>query len=45
MVEISGTERNRKKLKNKRNEDSFRDLWDNIKCKKVQTARFPEEEE
>ena len=29
----------------KRTEDSFRDLWDNIKCISIQIIRVPEEEE
>ena len=28
----------------KRNEDSLRDLWDNIKCKNMQIIEVPEEE-
>ena len=29
----------------KRIEDSFRDLWDNIKCTNIRIIRVPEEEE
>ena len=29
----------------KRTEDSFRDLWDNIKCTNIQIIGVPEEEE
>ena len=36
MVEITKAEKNTDKGI-KRNEDSFRDLWDNIKCKNIQT--------
>ena len=36
MVEITKAEQNKEKGI-KRNEDSFRDLWDNIKCKNIQT--------
>ena len=30
---------------NKKNEDSLRDLWDNIKCTNIQIIGVPEEEE
>ena len=43
MVEISATEQNKEK-RMKRNEDSLRDLWDNIKCKNMQIIEVPEEE-
>ena len=35
MVEITATEQNIEK-RMKRNEDSLRDLWDNIKCTNIQ---------
>ena len=35
MVEFTATEQNKEK-RMKRNEDSLRDLWDNIKCKHSQ---------
>ena len=43
MVEITATEEN---IENrmKRNEDSLRDLWDNIKHTNIHTVRVPEEE-
>ena len=34
-----------KKKRMKRNEDSLRDLWDNIKCINIQMIGVPEEEE
>ena len=44
MVEITFEEQHKVKTM-KRTKDSFRDLWDNIKCTNVQIIRFPEEEE
>ena len=35
MVEITTTEQNKEKKKNKRNEDSLRDIWDNTKCNNI----------
>ena len=43
MVEITSEEQNKIKIM-KRNEDSLRDLWDNIKCKSIQFIRALEEE-
>ena len=43
MVEITEVEENKEKLK--RNEDSLRDLWDNIKCTNIRITGVPEEEE
>ena len=44
MVEITSEEQNKiKRLK--RNEDSLRDFWDNIKCSNIQIIGVPEEEE
>ena len=44
MVEITATEQNKEKTK-KRNEDSLRDIWDNIKCTSICIIGVPEEEE
>ena len=44
MVEITTTEQNKEK-RMKRNEDSLRDLWDNIKCTNIRIIGVPEEEE
>ena len=43
-MEITSEEQN-KVERLKRNEDSLRDLWDNIKCTNHQTIGVPEEEE
>ena len=44
MVEITATEQNIEK-RTKRNEDSQRDLWDNIKCTNIHILAVPEGEE
>ena len=44
MVEITAEEQNKEK-RMKRNEDSLRDLWDNIKRTNIWIIRVPEEEE
>ena len=44
MVEITATEQNIEK-RMKRNEDSLRDLWDNIKCTNIHIRGVPEGEE
>ena len=44
MVEITATEQNIEK-RMKRNEDSLRDLWDNIKCTYIRIIEAPEGEE
>ena len=44
MVEITAEEQNKEK-RMKRNEDSLRDLWDNIKHMNIQIIGVPEEEE
>ena len=44
MVEITTEEQNKDKNM-KRNEDSLRDLWDNIKCTNIRIIGVPEEEE
>ena len=43
MMEITSTEYSIEK-RMKRNEDSLRDLWDNIKHTNIHTVRVPEEE-
>ena len=44
LVEITAIEQNMGK-RMKRNEDSIRDLWDNIKCMNIGTIGVPEAEE
>ena len=44
MVEVTATEQNKEKGM-KRNEDSLRDLWDNIKCNNIHIIVVPEGEE
>ena len=44
MVEFTATEQNKEK-RMKRNEDSLRDLWDNIKCTNICIIGVPEGEE
>ena len=44
MVEITSEEQNKVK-RMKRTEDSFKDLWDNIKHNNIQIIGVPEEEE
>ena len=44
MVEFTAAEQNKEK-RMKRNEDSLRDLWDNIKCNKIRIIGVPEGEE
>ena len=44
MVEITATEQNTEK-RMRRNEDSLRDLWDNIKGTNIHTIGMPEGEE
>ena len=43
MLEITEAEQNKEKRKS--NEDSLRDLWDNIKCPNIQIIGVPEEED
>ena len=44
MVEFTAAEQNKEK-RMKRNEDSLRDLWDNIKLKNIRIIWVPEGEE
>ena len=44
MVEFNAVEQNKEK-RMKRNEDSLRDLWDNIKCNNIRIIGVPEGEE
>ena len=44
MVEFTAAEQNKEK-RMKRNEDSLRDLWDNIKCTNIHSIGVPEGEE
>ena len=44
MVEINESERNKEK-RIKRNEDSLRDLWDNVKHPNIRIIGVPEEED
>ena len=44
MVEITAEEQNKEK-RMERNQDSLRDLWDNIKCSNIRIIGVPEEEE
>ena len=44
MVEITAVAQNIEK-RMKRNEDSLRDLWDNIKCTSIHITGIPEGEE
>ena len=44
MVEFTAAEENKDK-RMKRNEDSLRDLWDNIKCNNIRIIGVPEGEE
>ena len=44
MVEFTAAEQNKEKTM-KRNEDSLRDLWDNIKCNNICIIGVPEGEE
>ena len=43
MVKITVTEQNKEK-RMKRNEDSLRELWDNIKCSDIRIIGVPEQE-
>ena len=41
MVEFTVAEQNKEK-RMKRNEDSLRDLWDNIKCNNISIIEVPD---
>ena len=43
VVEITTKEQNKEK-RMKRNEDSLRDVWDNIKCTNIHIVRVPDGE-
>ena len=43
-MEFTAVEQTKEK-RMKRNEDSIRDLWDNIKCNNIRIIGVPEEEE
>ena len=43
MVEINEAERKKKK-RMKRNEDNFRDIWNNVKCPNIWIIGAPEED-
>ena len=43
MVEINEAEWKKEK-RIKRNEDTFRDLWDNVKCPNIRIIGVPEED-
>ena len=45
MVEITDAEQNIEKIMKKKNEDSLRDLWDNIKCTNICIIRVLEGEQ
>ena len=45
MVEITDAEQNIEKIMKKKNEDSLRDLWDNIKCTNICILGVPEGDE
>ena len=44
MVEFTAVEQNKEK-RMKRNEDSLKELWDNIKCNNIRSIGLPEGEE
>ena len=44
MMEINEAE-SKKEKRTKRNEDNFRDLWDNVKCPNIRIIGVPEEED
>ena len=44
VVKINATEQRKEKKSMRRNEDSLRDLWDNIKCTNIYVTVVAEEE-
>ena len=44
-MKINATEQRKEKKSMKRNEDSLRDLWDNIKCTNIYVTVVAEERE
>ena len=45
MVEITTTEQNIERRMKKKNEDTLRDLWDNMKCTNIHIIEVSEEKE
>ena len=45
MVDINAEEQNKVKRMKKKNKDSLRDLWDDIKCTNILIIGVPEGEE
>ena len=45
IVEINETDRKKKRKRIKKNEENFRDLWDNVKCSNIRIIGVSEEED